>query len=619
MRYVFRPALAVAAFALAGCASLPAGRGYAESGALVSDRLGVAPDAAATPPTVPIEIPSTPLTAADAVRLAFLHSPRVREASARLGLGLAELEDARRLPNPSFGYAKLDPRTGEGTQIARGLSWSIGDLFLLPARKRFASGELDRLQKSVAAEWIALASDVETAWYDAVAAAQVAAMRDLVAQAAESSATLAQRFFDAGNINRLQLEQELAAASQARIDTVRASADALRARSALGGKLGLTSQASWRTLDQLPEPPATLFSADALVGTALEQRLDLAAAQQRVVLLEDTLGVTRRWRWLGSVEAGYERENELDGGVMRGPSLSLELPIFNQGQGAIARAQAELLDARAQLDGLALTVQNDARLGVEQVAIAHDIAQRYRDTLVPRREAIVARTQERVNYMLQGVFELIAAKQQEYDAYQEYLEAVRDYWTARAQLRAVVGGRLPDDGALPPPTLGVEAVLPSAPAPMDHSMHGQPAGDVDPHAGHQMPEQAAPAPAGPHAGHAMPAPATDTHAGHAMPESKTVEEVTSDPHAGHDMPAPPATPDPHAGHAMPVPETPPTPDPHAGHAMPAPAPAAQDAHDPHAGHRMPQDAATSPTAEPTDTTDASDDDAHADHDHGDTP
>lgn len=517
-----------AALALTGCASLPRDSGYADAGALVASRAGTQPtwipgEAGPDPQTA--ELPDTPLSPDDAVRLAFFYNPSIREEYARLGLGRAELEEARRIANPSVGYSRLRPRDGGGSQITRSLSLGLTDLLLLPARKRFAAGELERLQQSVAAAVLRLAADVETAWFKSVSAMQVAAMRDVIARAAEQSAVLAQRFFDAGNINRLQLEQERAAATQARLDAVRAQADALRARTRLAGLMGVPVQASWTTFEQLPAPPDTHLEADALVPLALEQRLDLAAARQRVRLREDALGVARRWRWLGEVTVGYERESELDGEVIRGPSLELALPIFDQGQAGIARADAELVDARARLDALALRVHNDARLGVERLTVARDIVERYRTALVPQREAVVARTQEQVNFMLMGVFELLLAKQEEYDAYQEYLEAVRDYWVARTDLKRIVGGRLPgDETADLAPTIGVEAVLPSAQAPaMDHSMHGahgeagaeQTATPAHPHAGHGEPEQTA----------------RDPHAGHAMPPGKAAD----DPHAGHNM------------------------------------------------------------------------------------
>ena len=50
--------------------------------------------------------------------------------------------------------------------------------------------------------------------------------------------------------------------------------------------------------------------------------------------------------------------------------------------------------------------------------------------------------------MLTGVFDLLIAKQKEFDNYQKYIETVRDYWITRAQIQRVVGGRLPDPGRM---------------------------------------------------------------------------------------------------------------------------------------------------------------------------
>jgi len=492
MHSPFRHAVALTtALSLVGCAALPQDRAYRETGELVQIRLGTAPSWPTDGQAAPAHVSDAALGPADAVRLALQQHPRVLQAYAKLGIGHAELDEARRIGNPSFGFARLSTDGHGSAQIVRSLSLGLTDVLLLPSRKRLAAAELERLQHEVAAELLEFASEVETAWYEAASAQQIAAMREIVAHAAEQSAALAQRFFDAGNIHRLQLEQERAAASRARIAAVRAAADAQRARSALAGLIGQPLDGAWTLQAQLPEPLAVSYDPDQLVERALQQRVDLAAARQALALREDALGVTRRWRWLGEVEVEYERENEGDE-RLRGPALSLQLPIFNQGQGAVARAQAELSEARAELDALLLSVRNEAKLGVQQLMVARDIAERYRTALVPQLETIVARSQERVNYMLMGVFELILAKQEEYDAYQEYLEAVRDYWIARAALRRVVGGALPDDASVPAPSIGVEAILPSPEAPaMDHSHHHHGHGEAqqsqqrDPHAEHR--------------------------------------------------------------------------------------------------------------------------------------
>jgi cobalt-zinc-cadmium efflux system outer membrane protein len=66
----------------------------------------------------------------------------------------------------------------------------------------------------------------------------------------------------------------------------------------------------------------------------------------------------------------------------------------------------------------------------------------YARALVPLRERIVALSQQQYNAMLLGVYQLLQAKQNEINAYREYIEAVRDYWVARADLERAVGTRL---------------------------------------------------------------------------------------------------------------------------------------------------------------------------------
>jgi cobalt-zinc-cadmium efflux system outer membrane protein len=67
----------------------------------------------------------------------------------------------------------------------------------------------------------------------------------------------------------------------------------------------------------------------------------------------------------------------------------------------------------------------------------------YKRVILPLKQRIVALTLEKYNYMLVGTFDLLTAKQQEFNAYAKYLEAVRDYWVIRADLGRALGGRLP--------------------------------------------------------------------------------------------------------------------------------------------------------------------------------
>jgi cobalt-zinc-cadmium efflux system outer membrane protein len=61
--------------------------------------------------------------------------------------------------------------------------------------------------------------------------------------------------------------------------------------------------------------------------------------------------------------------------------------------------------------------------------------------MLPLRREITQQTQLQYNAMLVGAFQLLQAKQAEIEAGAQYIEAVRDYWIARAQVRQVESGR----------------------------------------------------------------------------------------------------------------------------------------------------------------------------------
>ncbi len=63
--------------------------------------------------------------------------------------------------------------------------------------------------------------------------------------------------------------------------------------------------------------------------------------------------------------------------------------------------------------------------------------------------------------MLVGVFDLIRAKQEEYDAYQSYLEAVQDYWLSRTELALAVGAPLPSSAQASADTVAPELPVPA--------------------------------------------------------------------------------------------------------------------------------------------------------------
>lgn len=411
-----------------------------------------------------------PLSLSEAITLAFQRNPAIRSTYAELGIAQADVVEASRFANPTFGYARLAPNGAGRDQVTMSFSIGFTDWLLMPSRRRIASLSFESERERMSSQLLQLRSEVEKAWFGYVSALQVAEMRKLVADAAAAGGEYAERLFDAGNISRRQLALEQAAAGDARIGAIKAAVDAASARAELASLMGISMRESWNVASRLPAPPATDAAPDDIAQQAMISRLDVSAARHQISALDGGLRMTRRWRWLADIELGYERERESDGARISGPTLAWQIPLFNRNDDGVLRSESNLEIARARLSELELAVQNDVALGLARLNLAREIAETYGASLVPARETVVEQTQLEHNYMLVGAFELLEAKRQQFDAYQGYLESVRDYWVARAQLREAAGGVLPGDDRATEPTLGVEAVLPApSPAPVDHS------------------------------------------------------------------------------------------------------------------------------------------------------
>ena len=140
---------------------------------------------------------------------------------------------------------------------------------------------------------------------------------------------------------------------------------------------------------------------------------------------------------------GVSRENEGDGARLTGPTLVLELPIFDTGKASITRLEAEQRRLTRQLEGLELEVRSEVRETWDAVRAARQLADFHRRVILPQHAFVVDQTLRHYNMMLEGVYELIEERKEEIEAGLLAVEAERDFWIARTRLELAVGGSLP--------------------------------------------------------------------------------------------------------------------------------------------------------------------------------
>lgn len=436
------------AFLISGCAGLPLEQGRSNVHSLVRERTAVTveetPSAAGGTESQLAAWLAAPLTLERAQQVALLRNPALKASYARLGLSAAEVFEAGRLQNPSLGLSWLLPLGGaDGSKFGASLMTSFADLVLRTSRMRIAGAEYAALQEQIAADALDVLSRTQLAWFAVVAANQRVAVRRSIADSAQLAADLAEQYREAGNISDLARQIQRAEASQARIELHDAQMELADARAGLHRMLGLTAaDRSWSVPDSLPEvPEESAPEAQGLIARALGQRLDIAAARRHVQALVEQRDSARRHRLLADSRLGAELDRESDGAKRLGPTAEIALPVFHQGQGAVARADAALAAARAGLEELENAAQAELGRQVARLELAREQVHAYRERLIPAREAVVARVTEQANFMLVDTFAVLVARQQEYAAYAGYVEAQLRYWNAHVDLQRALGSQ----------------------------------------------------------------------------------------------------------------------------------------------------------------------------------
>ena len=486
--------------ALAGCANVAPEDGFADVRERVSGRTAAdvawprtAAERAAVHERVEAILAGERLSIDDAVQLAMLNDAALQAQFEELGIAQSDVVQAGLLKNPVLGagvrFSDVDDTV---PNIDLNIVQNLTDLITRGSRLRIADAEYERVKLDISAQVLRRVADVQSAYYELLGARQIADMRAAVEEAVAASRALAQRYYAAGNINDLDLARETSAAELAVVARMRADAAAASAAARLHRLMGLAHRPQqWKIAGRLPALPPSEPAVSDLERRALDERLDLAAARERARASAQLLGLSQRWRYLGSVEAGVDAERESDEERLIGPNVSLELPLFDRHQAQIARHDSLMRQAQAEVKALEQGVRGDVRESLQRVQSQREVASRYLQQVIPAHERIVEIGQRYQNYMLIGVFELLAARQAEYDVYQGYLESVRDYWLARVELQQAVGGR-PLDGPLPtgvielpepeaggPPSTGADKSVPSTAGP------GHDASSAGEHAGHR--------------------------------------------------------------------------------------------------------------------------------------
>ena len=385
-----------------------------------------------------------PLTVNSAVQIALLNNRELLATFEDVGVSAADLREAGLWKNPSFNLSVRFPdRTPTGTNWEEAAAFDLLDLMMIPLRKRVAADHLAAAQLRVADETVRLVAGVKSAVYELKADDAMLAHRRTIADIGNTALDLAQRQHEAGNINDLALARQQAAYNAARLDLAMADNAQREHREKLNRLLSLWGgDTAWKIAGGLPPMPESDVALRGLESLAVAQRLDLSAAQMELAGVVRALGLTKKYRYIGALEFGVDTERSPDRTNTTGPTMRLEVPLFNQGQARVAKGEAELRRAERKLEALAIGIRSDVRALHDKLASLRETVRFYENEVVPVRRAVTAGMLLHYNGMLVGNYELFATRSEQIEAEHKSIEALRDYWMTRAELERAAGGNL---------------------------------------------------------------------------------------------------------------------------------------------------------------------------------
>jgi len=378
------------------------------------------------------------LTSHEAVQVALLNNHSLREMFFEIGVSRADAVQAGLLSNPSLdALVRFPVDTGSAVTEA-GLLQNLAELWQVSARERVAEVQVERTVLDVAQHAVMVAAETKSAYSSALAAVSTLMV-------SEENLNTAQEF-----LNLTLEQQEAGAATQVDVNAARstfleqqllvraARFTVIESRRKLALALGFAEPLEGDILSEvLAETADRHLELDHLLMIASEHRLDLRSVKKAVEASELAVPLERRRVWR-NLSGGLAFESE--GGVLAlGPAIDLELPIFDQNQAQIAKAEYLYAQNLRRLEGVAAQVSQQVHGAYENFLLSQEMARLYRTELLPLGEESLDLARESFAAGKTGFLSVLEAQDRLLQTRREYVDRLEAVALSIPMLEAACG------------------------------------------------------------------------------------------------------------------------------------------------------------------------------------
>jgi cobalt-zinc-cadmium efflux system outer membrane protein len=385
------------------------------------------------------------LSRQEAVRIALLNNRLLQSTFEELGISKSDLVQAGLVSNPSLGAVfRFLISSGSGTNIDVDLFFPISDLWQMPFRKKAAAAHMEATILRVGQVVMETAAEAKRA-YDAVY---------YLNEAKDETEKILNRFVeirgqvairrDFGYMSDLDVYLAQTMIAEAEMELARFEGELGIARSHLNRVLALGSrQMGYEIQGEEVEEPSRLPALEEAIEHALGHRLDIQMARFKVGQAERTLELEKA-RILKHVALGVSYERDADGAAVFGPGFDIQLPVFDQNQAQIAKAQYRVRQARKSLQALEGRVRDEVTSDLERFHLHQTRVQTFREKIIPLREKSIEFAERWVSAMQLNRLYLLETQKGLLQSRRDYLQTVMERQKALVDLELHMGGKLPE-------------------------------------------------------------------------------------------------------------------------------------------------------------------------------
>lgn len=413
---------------------------------------------------------SNRVTLKHAVELALANNRELRADLQVIGQAKADLVQAGLLSNPVLSMLVRFPESGGRANLDFGLAQNLADLWLIPSRKRAAQALLQRGILAFTDAAIVLVTDVRKNYYTLQYQSLGAELQQQNLNVLSEAMKIAQARFQAGDTTELDVNLILSRLLEAELELARLRSDFRVTQQSLLRLVGVArAPDTWQPEVMSLKLPITRLTSNEsdMINAALLQRLDVQAAQwelessiadfqqQRLKLFPSlNIGIagerSERAASSGSniLADPAERSQEID--LILGPSIEIPLPIFDQNQAQLARAQFRVRELQQRYEEVKQRVIEGVRSALTVRRLVEDRVRFFGESLVPLQETNLQLAESAYQAGTVSILAVLFAQEALIRTRLNFAAAVRDLAISLANLERQLAGRLPEFTVVPP-------------------------------------------------------------------------------------------------------------------------------------------------------------------------